>query len=399
MSQPTRVLRLIARLNVGGPAVQAITLTHELDRYGFKTLLAKGMEGEREGNMDRLAERLQVTPVEIPSLRRKISPLTDLRALRAVRRLIRDFQPSVLHMHTAKAGTIGRLAAALSGRHRPELVVHTFHGHVLTGYFSKRAERVFTWIERFLAKRTDVLIAVSDEVRDDLVALGIAPADRIRVVHLGFDLMPFDLRSDARSAARSAMRARLGVEDAASLVTLVARLVPIKRVDVFLHAAALIAQDHPDVRFCIAGDGELADDLKGSAAARSLGERIVWPGFIDDMPALLAASDVVALTSDNEGTPVSLIEALAAGVPVVGTRVGGVPSVVQDGQTGLLASRAGAPAVATAITRLLDDPAFATELSEAGRRDVITRFSLHRLVDDIVQVYRADPVPPAPARR
>ena len=275
MSEPTRVLRLIARLNVGGPAIQALTLTRELESHGFATLLAKGVEGEREGTMDGLAKRLDVSPVEIPSLKREITIPDDVRTIRTVRRLIRDFRPAILHTHTAKAGTVGRVAALLSGRRRPGLIVHTFHGHVLSGYFSARAERIFTAIERFLAKRTDVLIAVSDEVRDDLVALGIASPERIRVVPLGFDLRPFDLDGEERRAARDAMRQTIGIEADARLVTLVARLVPIKRVDVFLEAARLVAETHPEVRFCIAGDGELADELRASAAADALGDRVV----------------------------------------------------------------------------------------------------------------------------
>lgn len=396
MSGPTRVLRLITRLNIGGPAMQAITLTDGLNRHGFTTLLATGIEGEHEGNMNGLADRLGVTPVEIPSLRREISVGGDARALWAVRRMIREFRPHILDTHTAKAGTVGRLAAILAGSRRPQLVIHTFHGHVLAGYFSKRAEWVFTTIERFLAKRTDVLIAVSDEVRDELVDLGIAGRDQIRVVHLGFDLAPFVIEPAARRTTRDVMRRRLGVGADAPLVTLVARLVPIKRVDVFLAAAEQLAATHPHVRFCVAGDGELGHELRTSERAQRLGVRVAWPGFVEDMPALLAASDVVALTSDNEGTPVSLIEALAAGTPVVGTRVGGVPSVVRDGKTGLLAPPGDAPAIAGAMARLLDQPGLAAEMSAAGREDVLSRFSLDRLVSDVVKVYQLGVQPPIP---
>ncbi len=385
---PVRVLRVIARLNVGGPSIQAITLSRELESHGFTTMLVKGQEGEREGNMFDLAKRLNVTPIALPTLQRAIRPIPDLRSVYALRRHIRTFRPQIMHTHTAKAGTIGRLAAIASGKHRPRLIVHTFHGHVLSGYFSKRSERIFTGIERFLAKRTDVLIAVSDEVRDDLLALNIAPPERIRVVNLGFDLQPFALKGPERTAARAAMRQELGIGVDETVVTLVARLVPIKRVDVFLDAALIVAETHPHVRFCIAGDGERADELTASDAARALGDRVVWPGFIADMPRLYAASDIVALTSDNEGTPVSLIESLAAGVPVVSTRVGGVPSVVQDGVTGLLAPPADSGAMAAAICRLLEDPTLSTRFSTAGQSDVTNRFSLDRLVADIVAVYR-----------
>ena len=386
MNAPRPVLRVIARLNVGGPSIQAITLTKRLDEHGFRTTLVRGREGEREGSMDALAERLGVSPERLATLAPPISPADDLRALISLRRIIGRDRPRVLHTHTAKAGTLGRLAALTRWRARPDLIVHTFHGHVLSGYFSRPKAAFFTWIERVLARRTDVLIAVSEEVKRDLVGLGVAPAERITVVHLGFDLAPF-LTATGDSDARDAMRRRLGVDTASPLVTLVARLVPIKRVDLFLDAAARIATRCPDVRFAVAGDGELRDELHARAASLGLGDRIVWPGFVSEMPALNAASDVVALCSDNEGTPVSLIEALAAGRPVVSTDVGGVATVVAHERTGLLVPPDDPDSLAGAITRLLDDPQLAQRLGDAGAADVHARFSLDRLVADIVRIY------------
>jgi len=190
------------------------------------------------------------------------------------------------------------------------------------------------------------------------------------------------------AAARTGMRARLGVPADAPLVTTVARLVPIKRVDLFLDAARRILARHPDAWFCVAGDGQLRDALLASPAARALGPRVVWPGFVAEMPALYAASDVVVLCSDNEGTPVSLIEALAAGVPVVATDVGGVPAVVRHGIGGLLAPRGDAAAIAGHAGRLLDDRALSAVMAAEGRRWVMERFELRRLVADVVALYR-----------
>lgn len=388
----------IARLNIGGAAMQAIDLTARLPAHGWRTALVRGREGPREGSMDGLAVRLGVRPIMVTSLGRELDPLADLATLARMRRLLRRMRPEVLHTHTAKAGAVGRVAAALAGRHRPGLVVHTFHGHVLSGYFSPRRERIFVGVERLLARLTDVIVAVSAEVRDDLLAAGIGRPGQVRVIPLGLDLDALDLPPTARSDARRRMRRQLGVPAGAPLVTLVARLVPIKRVDLFLAAAEALANDRPEVRFCVAGDGELAERLRASPAADRLGARVAWPGFVHDTAALYAASDVVALTSDNEGTPVSLIEALASGTPVVATAVGGVPSVVRHGGTGLLAPAGDAAAIAAGLRRLVDDPALRARLAAAGRDDVRARFTLDRLVRDVAALY-AEGLDRSPRRR
>src|SRR5919198_2526380 len=218
-----RVLQVIGRLNVGGPAIHAITLTRLLEERGYETRLIRGREGPREGSMDALAEELGVRPVSLPTLQRKIG-LGDVAALLFLRRQIRDWRPQILHTHAAKAGALGRLAALLAGRSRPPLIVHTFHGHVLTGYFSPFVSAIFRWIERTLACFTTRLIAVSEEVRDDLVRLRVAPTQRIVVVPLGFDLSRFEAPEDERRERREAFRASLGIPLDAQLVTLVGRL-------------------------------------------------------------------------------------------------------------------------------------------------------------------------------
>jgi glycosyltransferase involved in cell wall biosynthesis len=372
-----RVLRVIARLNVGGPAIQAITLTSRMRALGYDTTLVRGVEGPSEGSMDALAVAEGVDPVFVPSLRRALGP-RDVLATLALVRIIRRERPAILHTHTAKAGTVGRVAAVLSLGRRPAIVVHTFHGHVLSGYFSPRATRVFTGIERALARVTTRLIAVSDEVRDDLVRLGVAPARHIVVIPLGFDLQRFARAGERRSAARAA----LGLADG-PVVLLVARLVPIKRVDRFLRIAELVAT--PGTTFLVAGDGELREELLASPEARRLGDRVRWLGMRTDVDELLAAADVTVLCSDNEGTPVSLIESLAAAVPVVSTAVGGVPAVVGD--HGVLVAADDEQGFAAGIDALLADGARRAALGRAGQADVLARFGLDRLVADVDALY------------
>ena len=383
-SEPVRVLRLIARLNVGGPAIQAISLTHRLESYGYRTVLLRGREGPDEGSMDHLAAAAGVQPRLVPGLRRDLG-LHDLRALWETVRWMRRFRPHIVHTHTAKAGAIGRLAAWLTPGHSPLVVVHTFHGHVFKGEFSPRASRLFARLERLLARRANRLVAVSEEVRRDLVELGVAPPEKVEVVRLGFDLSPFAERDDQRAAIRRATRARLGIPPQAKVVALVARVVKVKRVDRFLEMAAALAE-HDDVYFLVAGDGDRRQELERSPAARALGSRLVWAGFERDIPAVCFASDVVALTSDNEGTPVCLIEAQAAGLPVVTTRVGGVETVVRSGETGAVVD-ADPLRLAEAVERYLRDEDLAARTGQSGRRHALATFGIERLVDDVHRLY------------
>jgi glycosyltransferase involved in cell wall biosynthesis len=385
--QQIRLVRIIARLNIGGPAIQAITLTSALESRGYRTRLVRGREGPTEGNMDYLADQLGVVPTAVDSMRRDPGP-GDVRALLKLVSILKRDRPRLVHTHAAKAGTLGRVATLVAfprAAERP-ILVHTFHGHSLTGYFSGRTAGFFRRVERQLARHTDVLIAVSDEVRDDLVRLGVAEQSKFVVVPLGFDLSRFLDDSD-RERRRSEMRARWGIPENDQVVTLIARLVPIKRVDRFLRAARLLAT-RERIRFVVVGDGELRDALVTSDDALALSDRLVWAGFLREMPDACFASDVVVLTSDNEGTPVSLIEAQAAAVPVVGTDVGGVRSAVRDGETGLLAPRDDEEAIASAIARLLDNPTGATEMGAAGRRHASATYALARLVDDHDRLYR-----------
>lgn len=380
-----RILRVIARLNVGGPAIQAITLTRQLAEKGYETTLVRGTEGPREGSMDGLAAALGVAPVRIAALRRELGP-RDLLAFLALLRVMIRVRPAIVHTHAAKAGALGRLAALVLGR-RKVVTVHTFHGHVLEGYFPGRKASLFAAIERALAARTTRLIAVSPEVRDDLVRLRIAPPSRISVVRLGFDLGRFLAAPEVQRERRAAFRASAGIADRVALVTLVARLVPIKRVDRFLRIAAQAAQCTA-AEFLIVGDGELHDELRAHPAAGQLGARLHWLGFTAAIEDVYFASDLVVLTSDNEGTPVSLIEAAACGRPVVSTDVGGVPEVVRDGQTGYVVAPDAEDVFAQRMADLLADPDRAARFGAAGREHVTANFTLQRLVDDLDTLYR-----------
>jgi glycosyltransferase involved in cell wall biosynthesis len=385
LSEPTRIVRVIARLNIGGPAIQAISLTRMLEPHGYATTLVRGREDPHEGSMDYLARDLGVEPLRVASLRRDPG-VHDLAALARVTGMVARRRPEIVHTHAAKAGTIGRLAALSLPRSRRPVIVHTFHGHSLTGYFPSRQARAYLAIERFLARRSDRLIAVSEEVRAELLALGVGEQERFEVIPLGFDLSSFNVNAAERARRRERLRAELGIPDDARLITQIARLVPIKRVDRFLRLASRLA-DRPDAHFLVVGDGELREQLRSSTAATALDGRLTWAGFRRDIADVCFASDVVVLTSDNEGTPVSLIEAQAATTPVVGTRVGGVASVVSDGYTGFTVDATDEQGLAGAVARVLDDQRLAGALAAAGREQA-QRFSLAQLVDRLDRLYR-----------
>jgi glycosyltransferase involved in cell wall biosynthesis len=285
-----------------------------------------------------------------------------------------------VHSHTAKAGTLARVAAWLG---RVPVIVHTYHGHVFHGYFSPRQTRLFLAIERALARRTDCLLAVSETVRRELLGFGIGSPERMRVMPLGLDLDRF-ARSDAM---RGLVRAELGLAPETPTVGIVARLVPIKAHEVFLEAAARLARRLPRVAFVVVGDGERRAELETAACRLELQGRVHFLGWRQDLDRIYADLDVVALTSRNEGSPVSLIEAMAAGRPVVATRVGGVPDLVEDGLTGTLVGPGDAGALAEAVAALLADPDQARAMGEAGRKRVLPAFGAERLMADVDRLY------------
>jgi glycosyltransferase involved in cell wall biosynthesis len=278
----------------------------------------------------------------------------------------------------AKAGAIGRVAARL-GPDRPR-TVHTFHGHVLDGYFSAPVRRAFVEIERLLAKQTDVLLAVSPEVRDSLLEFGIGRPDQIQVLPVGLDLSPY--LSVGRGTG--VFREELGLEPGTPLIGSVGRLVPIKDHSTLLRALARL----PGVHLAVMGDGEIRPRIAAEAQSCGLTDRVHLLGWRQDLPAILADLDAVVLTSLNEGTPVALIEALAASRPVVATDVGGVRHVVEHGRTGLLAPAGDDRCIADRIASVLSDRAGAAHLAVAGRRDVSLRFGEERLVSEMRDLYR-----------
>jgi glycosyltransferase involved in cell wall biosynthesis len=392
MSEPVRVLRVIGRLNVGGPSLHVVYLTAGLSERGYETTLVAGDLGSDEDSMMFVADDYGVPVVPLAGMQREISPLRDAKAIARLARLIRETRPHILHTHTAKAGAVGRLAALLAGSARPPIVVHTFHGHVLRGYFDPVRTSGFRLLERLLARTSTKLIAVSPQVRDDLVSLGVAPSDRFQVVRLGIE---FADRVDLRDGHRAERRRRLGIGPDQFVVGWTGRMVDIKRTEHVLLAFTELRAVGVDARLFLVGDGPERVRLERRAHELGITEQTHFVGFQRDVAPYYEAIDVLLLPSANEGTPVSAIEALAAGRPVVATRVGGVPDVVRHGEDGLLAEPDSIGALTAALTRFAKDPELRERMGAAGRERVLSRYPLERLIDETDALYRSllDSVP------
>ncbi len=368
-----KVLQIIARMNVGGPAVIVADLMRGLDANRFEQVLVTGYCDENEADyLETVATDVRAS--RVGGLGRSISPMADLRAFFSLVALIRRERPDVVHTHTAKAGVLGRIATILSGS--KALRIHTFHGHLLHGYFAGWKVRLVIAIEKFLATKTDVLIAVGNQVKDDLLAVEIGKPDQYRVFFPG---LPAPAEIDPQD-----VRKKLGLDAETLYCTFVGRLTQIKRPDRLLDVAAACVARDLDLHFLIAGEGELFESSKARAERERL--PITFLGWRSDIDQLFAASDMAILTSDNEGIPLTLIQAAFAGIPIVATKVGSIADIVVDGETGFLTSTQ-AGAMASALSALVTDEELRFELGSLGKAHAQRFFSLEKSLADHSSLY------------
>jgi len=406
--RPTRVARIIARLNVGGPARHVVWLTSALQQPEFDSLLVAGTVPDGEEDMSYFAEQLGVEPLYIPEMSREISWKDGVTVWKLFR-LFRRWRPDIVHTHTAKAGTVGRVAGflyrwltlgTLVGKPRPCKFVHTYHGHVFHSYYGARRSRLFLTIERLLAKLiTDRLIVISKQQRVEIgESFRVGRPEQLKVIPLGLDL---DVFND-HASRRARFRQELFVPDDTILVGMVGRLTQIKHHRLFLHAIALLKESDPAcrrqgaVRFIIIGDGGLRSKLECHTRMLGLDKDVIFVGTRNDPEYFYPALDIVALTSRNEGTPLTLIEAMANARPVVSTMVGGVidllGDVTEDGQYRVCRRGVGAPAgdveaFAAGLSRLIHDKSLREELGTRGLEFVQVNYSKERLIEDIKGLY------------
>ncbi len=385
-----RVLRIINRLNLGGPTYNAAYLTKYMEPQ-YETLLVSGMKEESEESSEYIVENLGIKPVYMPDMYRELNPFKDYKSYYRLRKLIDDYKPNVVHTHAAKAGAVGRLAAIHSG---VKVIVHTFHGHVFHSYFNPAKTRMFIEIERYLAKRTTAIITLSDIQKSELVdTFKIAPANKFEIIPLGFDLRRFE---EGKEEKRKRFRAMYNIADDEIAIGIVGRLAPVKNHPLFLNAIKQVAeQTQQKLRVFIIGDGEERPKLEAMAHSLQLnytatkGQKalLTFTSWIKDIDVSNAGMDIIVLSSDNEGTPVSLIEAQASAKPIVSTNVGGIENVVLTNETALLSERGNAQQLAQNILALTENAQRRLAMAQKGSDHVREKFSYTRLCSDMIQLY------------
>ena len=374
MQPPIRVMRIISRMNVGGPAVQVSGLIRSLNLTEFDHRLYTGFCAADEADyLDTVAK--DINAIRIEGFGRRVSIGGDLRAFFTLVKEIRNFKPHVIHTHTAKAGFLGRIASILSLH--PSIRVHTFHGHLLSGYFGSYKRMLVILAEKILAVFTHQLLAVGDKVRQDLLAVGVGKLEKFGLMPPGLEIGKLPKKRDSQEF--------YGFSKQTVKCAFIGRVTQIKRPDRFLDVVSEIKKRGVDIEFFVAGDGELLQNCRQRVKRESLPVKIL--GWQSNIEQVLSAADVVILTSDNEGTPLSLIQAGMAGLPVVTTRVGSVPEVVLEGVTGFI-TNLDVQEIADALEKLANSPDLRARMGASAREFTLSNFGVKRLADDHEVLYK-----------
>lgn len=388
-----KILRIHNRLIVGGPSHNVTLLTAYLSPE-FDTKLLVGKKDAAEKDATYIADQLGLVPIEIKEMRRSILPFYDIIAYYKIKKIIKEYQPDIVHTHASKSGAIGRMAAKSC---KVPLIVHTFHGHVFHSYFNTFLSNIIVRFERFLARKADAIIAISDSQRHELIeTYKIAPAEKIFTIPLGFNLDKYTVDQDTKKII---FRNKYGFDNDELIIGIIGRLVPIKNHEMFLEVAAIIkSKTKKKVRFAIIGDGESRPGIEEKAADLNLSYSyfitqpksntdVVVTSWETEIDQALAGLDIVVLTSNNEGTPVSLIEAQSALLPVVSTNVGGVEDIVIHGETGFITEVGDVTSFANYVIELIEDAELRKKMGKSGYENVISRYSKQRLINDMRSLY------------
>jgi glycosyltransferase involved in cell wall biosynthesis len=381
-----RVLQILNRFNLGGPTP---VVAHLVKYLPCETLLVAGHKDASEADSEGMLAQLGIRPHYVPHMGRSINPTDDLKAWQYLRTLIKNFRPDVVHTHAAKAGLLGRTAAKVC---RVPVIVHTFHGHVFHSYFSPMKTNAIIQAERTLARFTDAVIAITPRQKEELAhRFRIAPERKIHTIPHAFDFAPFTTDQEAK---RTAFRRKYAIPDEAVVVSIIGRIVPVKNHSLFLQAVHRIREKGkmmtapPEIRFLIIGDGGHRAQIEAQAKDLLLTEPfLTFTSWIFPIDEAIAGTDIIALTSHNEGSPVSLVEAQAASRPVVATRVGGVPDTVWENESAFIVPANDAEAFAEALWKLITDSDLRAKMGAQGRLFVERQFHYLKRVEETYNLY------------
>lgn len=378
-----KVLRIINRFNIGGPTYNATFLTHFLGR-DFETKLVGGLPESDEADSLFILEEYGVSPILIAEMKRTPSFRSDREAYRKLKAIIQEFQPDIVHTHSAKAGALGRKAAKACG---VPVIVHTFHGHVFHSYFSNFKSKIYQFIERRLAKISTGIVAISPLQKEELsIKYRICAPEKIKVIPLGIDIDKFQTN---REAKRKETRERYHLSEKEIAVAIVGRLAPIKNHKLFLEVVEKLSQQGIQARYFIVGDGQEAENIRQQVQIlqQQYGVSIELTGWITEISTFNSGMDILCLTSNNEGTPVSLIEAQANNLVVVSTDVGGVRDVMTDGETGYIVPPQNSKLFAEKLAILIKNEEIRQKMSQNGWKSVREKFHYTTLVKNMEQYY------------
>jgi len=380
-----KVLRIINRFNIGGPVYNAVLLSAFMPEE-YETLLIGGLPEENEEDSTYIAKRYGVNPTLISEMKRQTSYKNDKKALNRIKEIILSFQPDIVHTHASKAGALGRKAAFDCG---VPIIVHTFHGHIFHSYFSWWKTKIYQLIERQLSKKTSGIIAISTIQKDELsLKYKICNPSKIKIIPLGFDLKPFN---ENQKENRELTRNKHALKATDIAVAIIGRLVAIKNHQMFIDVIENVNQKtSKKVVYFIVGDGEESDNIQKSINPLiKKGMDIRMTSWIKDIAAFNAGMDIICLTSKNEGTPVSLIEAQASGIPVVSTSVGGIKDIVLEGETGFLVAWDDTNKFAEKLMDLIENENKRQEMSQNGWSFVKDKFQYTKLISNMDEYYKS----------
>lgn len=387
-----KVLRIINRFNLGGPTYNVAYLSKFMSPE-FETLLVGGAKDSSEESSDFIVENLGLKPVIVEEMMREINLKNDYAAYKKIKKIIQEFKPDIVHTHASKAGTLGRLAAFSC---KVPVIIHTFHGHVFHSYFGKLKTIFYKKIERYLAKRSTAIIAISEKQKQELVEIHkICNAEKVHVIPLGFDLSKFQ---ENQLEKRKIFRSKYNLDEDEIAISIIGRLVPVKNHSLFLEGLKIISEKtSKKIRAFIIGDGESRSEIETKAKELNIpftngtktNEKVLltFTSWIKEIDVALAGSDIIALTSFNEGTPVSLIEAQASNKPIVSTNVGGIENVVIPNETALLCENNNLSEFSNRLLKLIENPDLRINMEQKGWIHVREKFHYTRLVSDMEKLY------------